>query len=69
MIHHKCEKRSTTSLCPLIIFPKALFGWGMGNLGIENGGMEKWTDKKDLVFLYVCLVGGWKIQSMKNLFA
>ena len=31
-------------------------------------GMEKWRDKKDLVFLCVCLVGGWKIRSMKNLF-
>ena len=30
--------------------------------------MEKWEDKKDLVFSHLYLVGGWKSEKMKNLY-
>ena len=36
---------------------------------IENReGIEKWEDKRDLIFSHLCLVGGWKSGEMKNLF-
>ena len=41
------------------------FGWRSGKVGgwKSSGRMEKWKDKKYLIFLRVCLVGGmekWK---------
>ena len=40
--------------------PKGPFGWRSGKLGgwKISGRMEKWKDRKYLVFPYVCLVGG-----------
>ena len=39
---------------------KGLFGWRSGKVrGWKiSERMEKWEDRKDLVFLHVCLVGG-----------
>ena len=35
---------------------------------IENmEGIEKWEDRRDLVFSCLCLVGGWKSGEIKKL--
>lgn len=60
----------STTLFKSYCFIKGLYGWRNGKVGEYKmrKRMEKWEDKKDLVFSHLYLVGGWKSEKMKNLY-
>ena len=55
--------------CNLFIFKGPFGSKDEKNEMIENREiMKKWENRKDFSFSYLCLIGWWKSEGMKNFF-